>query len=123
MSDLLLAEKRAINVNLATLPNAIKLAFEYGMAVAKRTEDGGACNFDTVILWGRYSKKREEAIEAAMKAVGGFCYRKTSGIYKGSWGLHFPFGGQGMRRTQAMEEAKRILALNGFEVSMYYAMD
>jgi hypothetical protein len=95
---------------------AAKVASE----AAGKSEDGGACNFDSVFI--RLPRVKEEKVLAALNA-GGLRGYKTK--HFGSIGfIVIPTGcGQGNSRTRAMEAMLAVFKGAGFDASGWYQMD
>lgn len=102
------------------LAEDLKAAAEHGREVARRTHDGGTCNFDaaTLYLKGWNSKK----IQQAAKAAGVGCSEWNLWGSK-SWVFALSGTGQGDARTAAAEAMRDHLKAAGYETGMYYQMD
>lgn len=86
-------------------------------------EDGGASNFDSVIVdFGKHSYV-DDIIASLAVELGVFIYKITSGIYRGMYNCDLGFKGQGARRTRMAKAAQMSLKENGFKAYMYYELD
>lgn len=85
-------------------------------------EDGGTCNFDTVVLKtkGIPAKVLQEVTE-----LTGIKFGKITGsrFWKCCHFIWFETHGQGNLRTRMAEAAYKTLKELGYEVNMYYQMD
>jgi|JI7StandDraft_1071085.scaffolds.fasta_scaffold02496_8 hypothetical protein len=77
--------------------------------------DGGTCNLDTVII--KLPKGTRQAGLPSMISDN------LSGWHKGWRWIRFNTKGQGNLRNKMVEEAKKLMADRGWDVSIYYQMD
>lgn len=104
----------------AKLRDDLKAAAEQAREVAKNTDDGGTCNFDSTTLYlkGWNRDKVEQAARAA--GVGFFVWNLW-----GSKSFVFPLRGvgQGNANTAAAESMRDTLKDMGYDAGMYYQID
>lgn len=94
--------------------------FAAGNAVKYNPEDGGTCNFDSVMIKKEKGFTYDETI-AMFKECGLYAY-KGSGWNK-EWIIIPGNCGQANARTRWAEALKKSLKRQGFETSMYYQCD
>lgn len=104
----------------AKLRDDLKAAAEQAREVAKNTDDGGTCNFDSATLYlkGWNRNKVEQAARAA--GVGFFVWNLW-----GSKSFVFPIRGvgQGNANTATAEAMREALAGMGYDAGMYCQID
>lgn len=104
----------------AKLRDDLKTAADQAREVAKTSDDGGTCNFDSATLYlrGWNSKKVEQAAREA--GVGFFIWNLW-----GSKSFVFPIPGtaQGNARTEAAEAMRESLKGMGYDAGMYCQAD
>lgn len=80
--------------------------------------DGGACNFDSAVMY--FPRVQETKVEACAAAVGFRLSKYSNGAYH----LSVPHvGHQGHYRTVQAEAQCELLRAAGWDVHMYYKMD
>lgn len=104
----------------AKLARDLKSAATQALEVAAKTDDGGTCNLDSVIiaLKGWNGAKVQEAAKQA--DVG--CHSMFIGRQK-SYVLVPKSIGQANARTAAVEAMRKALRFEGYDTSMYYQID
>lgn len=103
------------------LTTDVKAALEAGAAIAATTEDGGACNFDGVVL--RVPNAPEYKVVHAL-SLAGITTRKSNCGWAGlGYMINPTSGGQANKRTVAAEAIYKHLSEAGYTVSQYYQMD
>lgn len=87
----------------------------------KDEDDGGTCNFDTVVInlprW-QYAKLKE-----MVATIPGLRISKHYYDWSGHFMIHGFEHGQANRRTAMVEAFSRRLCELGYDSSVYYAMD
>ena len=101
--------------------------FERDLFVAQRAayevekinnEDGGSCNFDTVVINTEgVSKKLLSSLDIHIEKIS------SKGIWRNSSFIHFDLNGQGNLRTRMAKAAYNKLKELGYNVTMYYQLD
>jgi len=100
---------------------AIKAAQLAANAVDK-SEDGGTCNTDTVVI--DFSGWRYNAINKVAQLSGiSIGDKLSSWMWKGCCFIHFNTKGQGNNNTRMVEAANKKLKEFGIPSSIYYQMD
>ncbi|MCK9416960.1 hypothetical protein M0Q97_09910 [Candidatus Dojkabacteria bacterium] len=85
------------------------------------SEDGGSCNFDSCVI--KLPRWTEDDIKEIEKQSGvSIGSQLSSRWYKGYRFINIG-NGQANRKTRMAEAAKKSLKADGYDVSMYYAMD
>lgn len=102
------------------LVEALKKANEAALTVSD-TDDGGSCNFDSPVI--RLPRWKDYEIKQAIELSGVDISDQLSGWWKGYRFVSTTMHGQAYRRTKMAEAAKKSLAADGYDVSMYYQMD
>lgn len=114
---------RTINKNnILEVSNHIMIAQMDAKEIGElNKEDGGACNFDTVIIKtkGVPTKVLDEISELNDIKFE----RITSGIWKGYSFILFEVWGIGNRRTRMVRTACNTLKELGYSASVYYELD
>lgn len=88
--------------------------------VAADGEDGGACNFDSLML--SLPRWNGETIKQAAESAGiscfslQFCGRKY-------WAFDVPLGGQANRRTRQAKAMCKSMIAAGYNAYVYYQLD
>lgn len=111
------------NVNLSGKYLALQKALCEACAAAKiasEVEDGGASNFDCMLLHIPVFEDRR-AVIAAKKA--GLSMTKMTFRKKNIWFVEPPFGGQGAKRTAQAKAMYQVMKDHGYMVDMYYEID
>lgn len=111
------------NVNLSGKYLVLQKALCEACAAAKiasEVEDGGAANFDCMLLHIPVFEDRRVVI-AAKKA--GLSMTKMTFRRKNVWFVEPPFGGQGARRTAQAKAMYQVMKDRGYMVDMYYEID
>ena len=97
------------------LMTAQRNAFE---AEKLNSEDGGTCNFDTVVLKTKgISSKLLNGLDIEIDRITGECF------WKGFSFVWFETHGQANLRTRMAEAAYKTLKELGYEANMYYQAD
>lgn len=104
----------------AKLSEDLRKAAEAGREVAKRTEDGGACNFDAATLYLKGWNRAK--VEQAAKDAGVGCHLWNLWGSK-SFVFPIPGTGQGDARSAAAEAMEASLKDAGYTAGMYYQID
>ena len=110
-------------VNLSGKYLALQKAFCEAYAAAEKVsdiEDGGASNFDCMLIYLPVFEDRRSII-AAKKA--GLSMTKMTFRQKNIWFVDPPFGGQGARRTAQAKAMYEAMKERGYMVDMYYEID
>ena len=84
-------------------------------------EDGGACNFDTVVL--KTKGIPTKVLNEVTELTGIEIQKVGTKFWRGYSFIHFEAWGQGNRRTRMVETAYNTLKELGYEVNMYYQLD
>ena len=126
-------EKNAISIHNSTffkyskISNKIKEICEalinannQAVMAGENEEDGGASNFDAVILNEKLTDK--EALIISTLTNINISY-KLGGLHKGSRFVYFFQKGQGHRSTRMAEAACNSLKQNNISASMFYQID
>jgi len=89
-------------------------------AACANVEDGGASNFDCLLLYLKIFDDRR-VVFAAKKA--GLSMTKKTYHRKCIWFIEPPFGGQGAKRTAQAKAMYQVMKDRGYMVDMYYEID
>lgn len=101
------------------LAESLKAAVEAAKAVAGG-EDGGTCNFDSMMLAA--PKWNQKFIEAAAKEAGIRVF--DTRIFRCKYYVFpVPFGGQGNARTRQAEAMAQAMKAAGYDASVFYQID
>ena len=102
---------------------AIKARAE-GIAAAHSAQRGGTCNMDKCAIdFGRHRKTTQAKVEKLFDELGIFCYRRSSGLWKGMYLISTGVPYQGHPNTVAAEAMTQIFRDAGFGACTYYQMD
>jgi hypothetical protein len=112
--------------DLTKLTTDLRDAREAGRA-AMGTDDGGTCNFDSLLIRtgrGRRFQRKSPALQAAIVESGVSCDAIDYGWRGKGYMIRLNVGwGQGMTRTRACEAAAKLLQARGWDVSVWYQAD
>lgn len=111
----------AVKIDYDALEAGIKAAVEAAKEAAQDADDGGTCNFDAAAIFLKGA--REDRVKAAAKAAGVHATKMAGGMWRGSYTLGTPEGGQGNRNTVQAIAMTKALESAGFEATTYYQMD
>jgi hypothetical protein len=104
----------------ADLMDAFTRAKEYAFEKTASEQDGGTCNFDSVILFlPRWDVMR---VMNAASAAGVNC-RPATVWGKKAFMIAAPLVGQANRRTVFVESMRESLKRDGYDTGMWYQMD
>jgi len=96
----------------------------YAHLQASKAQTGGTCNMDKCALdLGRHRKTTQAKVEKLFEELGIFCWRRTSGMWKGMYLLGTGVPYQGHPNTVAAEAMTQIFKDFGFKACTYYQMD
>lgn len=101
------------------LAESLKAAVEAAKAVAGG-EDGGTCNFDSMML--DLPKWNQTLIELSAKEAGIQAF-DTRILRHKYYIFSVPFGGQGNARTRQAEAMAQAMKSAGYDASVYYQID
>ncbi|OMF35215.1 hypothetical protein BK133_10915 [Paenibacillus sp. FSL H8-0548] len=109
-------------MDYAKLTNDLREANQIACEAVKDSDDGGTCNLDSCFL--QIPRARETKVLDAIKAAGLYCRAKTLWGWIGRGYMIKPTsGGQGDKRTKAVEAMSKELKQRGWDVTTYYKMD
>lgn len=115
---------KTINKNtVLDFANDLKIAQMNAEAARERnSEDGGTCNFDTVVL---KTKGVPAKVLNEVTSLTGIRFDRITGerFWKGFSFVWFETHGQANLRTRMAEAAYNTLKKMGYHVDMYYQMD
>lgn len=101
------------------LAETLKVAVMAAKAVAGG-EDGGTCNFDSMMLSA--SKWNQKLVKAAAQKANVRVFATRILGYK-YYVFSVPFAGQGNARTRQAEAMAQAMEAAGYDASVYYQMD
>lgn len=100
------------------LTKDLEIAKKEAIAVAAMTDDGGTCNFDSLML--SLPRKQHAKVFDAVKKAG---LRAWYSEFWKSFIISTPVFAQGNRRTAQAEKMRDFMESVGYDASVYYQMD
>ena len=118
-SNMEMIEEIRTSADLKELNNALLNAVN-AAAMFDETEDGGTCNFDSVILKIKIPAQFAPQIWVELDKM---LVRDYGRMWRGCYMVDIPLSGQANRRTRMAEAACKELRNAGYNAFLYYQCD
>lgn len=118
-SNMEMIEEIRTSADLKELNNALLNAVN-AAAMFDETEDGGTCNFDSVILKIKIPAQFAPQIWVELDKM---LVRDYGRMWRGCYMVDIPLSGQANRRTRMAEAACKELNNAGYNAFLYYQRD